>query len=57
MWKDLLKGVIDREQIDLSSIGYDGTNFYTFLDTFNTRCNLAARGKNKQGRDNLRQVS
>ena len=57
MWKDLLKGVVDREQIDLSSIGYDGTNFYTFLDTFNTRCNLAARGKNKQGRDNLRQVS
>ena len=45
MWKDLLKGVIDCEQIDLSSIGYDGTNFYTFLDTFNTRCNLAARGK------------
>jgi transposase len=57
IWKDLLKGVIDREQIDLSSIGSDGTNFYTFLDTFNTRCGLAARGKNKQGRDNLRQVS
>ena len=57
IWNDWLKGVIDREQIDLSSIGYDGTNFYTFLDTFNTRCRLAARGKNKQGRDNLRQVS
>ena len=57
MWKDLLKGVIDREQIDLFSIGYDSTNFYTFLDTFNTRCYLAARGKNKQGRDNLLQVS
>ena len=49
--------VVDRERIDLSSICYDGTNFYTFLDTFNTRCSLAARGKNKQGRDNLRQVS
>jgi transposase len=57
IWEDLLEGVIDREQINLSSIGYDGTNFYTFLDTFNTRCGLAARGKNKQGRDNLRQVS
>jgi transposase len=57
IWKDLLAGVIEREPIDLSSIGYDGTNFYTFLDTFNTRCGLAARGKNKQGRDNLRQVS
>jgi transposase len=57
IWNDLVKDVVDRERIDLSSIGYDGTNFYTFLDTFNTRCNLAARGKNKQGRDNLRQVS
>lgn len=57
IWKDLLETVIDREQIDLASISYDGTNFYTFLDTFNTRCRLAARGKNKQGRDNLRQVS
>ena len=46
-----------RAGIDLSSIGYDGTNFYTFLDTLNTRCSLAVRGKNKQGRDNLRQVS
>jgi len=57
IWKDLVKDVVDRERIDLSSICYDGTNFYTFLDTFNTRCGLAARGKNKQGRDDLRQVS
>ncbi len=57
IWKDLVKDVVDRERIDLSSICYDGTNFYTFIDTFNTHCSLAARGKNKQGRDNLRQVS
>ncbi len=57
IWKDLVKDLVERERIDLSSICYDGTNFYTFLDTFNTRCGLAARGKNKQGRDNLRQVS
>jgi transposase len=57
IWKDLLEDVVHRERIDLSSICYDGTNFYTFLDTFNTRCSLAVRGKNKQGRDNLRQVS
>ena len=57
IWKDLVTDVVARQRIDLSSIGYDGTNFYTFLDTFNTRCGLAARGKNKQGRDNLRQVS
>jgi transposase len=57
IWKDLVQDVVARERIDLSSIGSDGTNFYTFLDTFNTRCRLAARGKNQQGRDNLRQVS
>jgi transposase len=57
IWTTLLRNAIDREQIDLSSISYDGTNFYTFIDTFNARCELAQRGKNKQGRNNLRQVS
>lgn len=57
IWQDILQGVIAREQIDLSSICYDGTNFYTFIDTFNTRCHIPRRGKNKQGRNNLRQVS
>jgi len=57
IWKRIIKGVIKREKIDLSSVSYDGTNFYTFIDTFNTRCQIAKRGKNKQGRDNLRQVS
>jgi len=57
LWRDILRGVVEREGIDLSSICYDGTNFYTFIDTFNMRCGVAKRGKNKQGRGNLRQVS
>ena len=57
IWKHIIKGAIKREDIDLSSVSYDGTNFYTFIDTFNTRCQIAERGKNKQGRNNLRQVS
>ena len=57
IWKSILKGVAKRETIDLSSVSYDGTNFYTFIDTFNVRCHIAKRGKNKQGRNNLRQVS
>ena len=57
IWKQLLQGIVRREQIDLSSVSYDGTNFYTFIDTFNVHCEIAKRGKNKQGRDNLRQVS
>ena len=57
IWKALIRDVIRREAIDLSSVCYDGTNFYTFMDTFNGRCHIAKRGKNKQGRANLRQVS
>lgn len=57
IWKNIIKGVIKREEIDVSSVSYDGTNFYTFIDTFNMRCKIAKRGKNKQGRCNLRQIS
>jgi transposase len=57
IWQQLLDGVLQREQIQLSEVCYDGTNFYTFIDTFNLKCRVAKRGKNKQGRCNLRQVS
>jgi len=57
IWQRILVQLVRRESIDLSSISYDGTNFYTFIDTFNVRCSIAKRGKNKQGRSNLRQVS
>jgi len=57
IWQQLIHGVLQREQIPLSEVCYDGTNFYTFIDTFNLKCHLAKRGKNKQGRCNLRQVS
>ena len=57
IWQQLLDAVLQREQIELSQVCYDGTNFYTFIDTFNLRCQVAKRGKNKQGRCNLRQVS
>jgi transposase len=57
IWRNIIKGVVQHEEIDLSSLLYDGTNFYTFIDTFNVRCEIGQRGKNKQGRSNLRQVS
>src|SRR2546425_1248010 len=57
IWKDVITDVMAHEALDLSSVCYDGTNFYTFIDTFNGRCNIAKRDKNKQGRVNLRQVS
>lgn len=57
IWRDILQGAVQREGLSLESICYDGTNFYTFIDTFNARCDLPRRGKNKQGRANLRQAS
>ena len=57
IWENIIKGVVEREELDVSSVSYDGTNFYTFIDTFNVRCRIARRGKNKQGQSNLRQVS
>ncbi len=57
IWTNIIKSVVDREAIDLSIVNYDGTNFYTFIDTFNTKCEIAKRGKNKQGRSKLRQIS
>lgn len=57
IWQQLSAAVLQREQIELSQVCYDGTNFYTFIDTFNLKCQVARRGKNKQGRANLRQVS
>jgi len=57
IWKNIFRGVVEREALDISSIAYDGTNFYTFIDTFNQRCQIAKRGKNKQGQYELRQVS
>ena len=56
-WMKLINSILDRENIDLSCASYDGTNFYSFIGSFNTRCSLAKRGKNKQGRGDLRQIN
>lgn len=56
-WMKLINLVLERENIDLSSVSFDGTNFYSFIGSFNMRCSLAKRGKNKQGRTNLRQIN
>lgn len=53
----LAKRVIEIYGIDLHTLIYDTTNFFTFIDTFNRRCTIARRGKNKQKRCDLRQVN
>lgn len=57
VWMGILNGALLSSHIGLSSVSYDETNFYTFISTFNNHCSLPQRGKNKQGRSNLRQVN
>jgi len=57
VWMKLVNSILDRENMDLSCASYDGTNFYSFIGSFNTRCSIAKRGKNKQGRRDLRQIN
>ena len=52
----LLTRLIQEFKIDLNCLLYDGTNFYTYINT-KTKGKLAKRGYNKQKRKDLRQVS
>lgn len=54
--QELIKQV--QKQYDLSSqtLLYDTTNFFTFIHTTNHSNTIARRGKNKQKRNDLRQV-
>ena len=52
--RELATRVVEQFQLDLRCLFYDATNFFTFIDTFNRRPTLAARGKSKEGRSNLR---
>lgn len=42
---------------DLEFLSLDYTNYYTFIDSNNTRNNICRRGHNKQKRNDLRQFS
>ena len=53
---DLLRNVQQHYGIEDDTLIYDTTNFYTFVDTTNIRCDIAQRARNKQKRHDLRQV-
>lgn len=54
--QDLTAHMVREFGIDLRRVLFDGTNFFTFIDTFNERCTVAQRGKSKEGRRSLRIV-
>jgi len=53
--EDILKVLIEKEEITLDTLLYDTSNFFTYIDSNNQRCSLAQRGRNKQKRMDLRQ--
>lgn len=54
--KQITQRLIQRFQLDLRTLVYDGTNFFTYINT-RTPAELPQRGHNKQKRGDLRQVS
>lgn len=54
--RDVVRAMVSAFKVDLKQVLFDGTNFFTFIDTFNERNTLAQRGKSKEGRQALRIV-
>jgi len=54
--RDVVAQMVRDFEVDLSRVLFDATNFFTFIDTFNTRSELAQRGHSKEGRKALRIV-
>ena len=54
--KQMAHRLVERFQLDLRALVYDGTNFFTYINT-RTPSELPQRGHNKQHRGDLRQVS
>lgn len=53
---EILKKAFELYDLKSDSLFFDTTNFFTYIDSTNLRCELAQRGKNKQKRSDLRQV-
>lgn len=54
--RDVVTQMVREFQVDVRRVLFDATNFFTFIDTFNTRSKLAQRGHSKEGRAALRIV-
>src|SRR3984893_10380612 len=54
--RELSQRLVEQFNLSLRTLTYDGTNFFTFIDT-RTPAALPQRGHNKQKRNDLRQVS
>jgi len=53
---EILKEVFKSYGIESDSLFFDSTNFFTYINTTNSRCTISQRGKNKQKRYDLKQI-
>ncbi|NOQ23410.1 MAG: IS1634 family transposase [Candidatus Aegiribacteria sp.] len=53
---ELLQRAREVYNLESDTLLFDTTNFFTYIDSTNSRCTIARRGKNKQKRYDLRQV-
>ena len=54
--EEVVTKLINLQNLKLDCLFFDTTNFFTFIDSTNDRCNLPKRGRNKQKRFDLRQI-
>ena len=54
--QELLEKAFKIYNLKSDTLFFDTTNFFTYIDSTNSRCNIARRGKNKQKRYDLRQI-
>ena len=56
MERDIVAAALSRFPIPMDTLLFDATNFFTFIASTNARIPIAARGKQKQKRNDLRQI-
>ena len=54
MERDIVAAMTREFRLDLGQVLFDATNFFTYLNSFNQRSQLAQRGHSKEGRKSLR---
>ena len=53
---EVTRKILRLYKIETDNMMYDTTNLYTYINSTNSKCSVAQRGKNKQKRNDLRQV-
>jgi transposase len=53
--EEIINRLVQTESVTLDTLFCDTSNFFTYIDSTNSRCDIVQRGRNKQKRMDLRQ--